>query len=171
MRPPIAVSWINVEEHFRKYYKGECNYPKTTDFLPFVWYDAMFDSFHFEVMGYLLPYYDKMETVSLWYSQLYLIIKSDLMFPGQVFHHLNVLAVNTLHRPYTRKGYTSDTVCAFLGDLIDEIPAEYHEQLQPKIQDWVNNLKQMEAVKYHCPLLPNVRRPLVPYGHLLSNVY
>ena len=37
------------------------NYPEAVDFLPFVWYDAMFDSFHFEVMGYLLPYYDKME--------------------------------------------------------------------------------------------------------------
>ena len=168
LRPPIAVSWITVEAHFSKYYKGECSYPNKTDFLPFPWYDAMFNSFHSKVIDYLLPYYDKMESISCWYSQLYLIVKSDLMFPGQVFHHVNVLAENTLHRPYVRQGYNSDTVRAFLNDLKSEIPTEYQERIQPRIEDWVKNLKQKEQPRYHCPLFPVVMTPLVPYSYLDS---
>ena len=165
VRPLIAVSW-DVQDHFRKFYEGGCNYTNKPDFLPFIWFDALFNSFHSEVINYLLPYYDKMEKISWWYSQVYLIMKTDLMFPGQVFHHLNVLASNNLHRPYARKMFDSNTVREFLDDLKNEIPAKYREQLQPKLEDWVKNVKQKEKVKYHCPLYPVVLKPIIPYGYL-----
>ena len=170
VRPLIAVSWDYALTHFKKYYDGGCNYDDKPDYLPFVWYDALFDSFHSEVINYLLPYYDKMEKTSIWFSQLYLIMKTDLMFPGQVFHHLNVLISNPLHRPYARKMFDSNTVREFLDDLKNEIPAKYREQLQPKLEDWVKNVKQKEAVKYHCPVYPAVLNPIVPYGYLDSAV-
>ena len=165
-RPPIAVSWLSVTVHFRKFYEGACNYTNKPDFLPFIWFDAMFNSFHSEVINYLLPYYDKKENISWWYSQVYLIMKTDLMFPGQVFHHLNVLASNNLHRPYARKMFDSNTVREFLDDLKNEIPAKYLEQLQPKLEDWVKNVNQKEQEKYHCPLYPVVMEPIVPYGYI-----
>ena len=166
VRPLIAVSWLSVKDFFKKYYDGGCNYTHKTDFLPFVLYDAMFDSFHSEVINYLLPYYDKMEKTSIWFSQLYLIMKTDLMFPGQVLHHLNVLASNPLHRPYARQMFDSNTVRAFLDDLKNEIPAKYHEHLKPKLKDWVENVNEKEAVKYYCPSYPVVLEPIVPYGYL-----
>ena len=166
VRPLISVSWDYVLGHFKKFYEGRCNYTNKPEFLPFIWFDALFDTFHSEVINYLLPYYDKMEKISWWYSQVYLIMKTDLMFPGQVFHHLNVLVSNNLHRPYARKMFDSNTVHAFMDDLKNEIPAKYREQLQPKLEDWVENVNQKDAVKYHCPIYPVVLNPIAPYGYL-----
>ena len=166
VRPLIAVSWEYDLGHFTQYYEGKCNYTSKTDFLPFIWYDALFNSFHSEVINYLLPYYEKMEKTSIWNSQVYLIMKTDLIYPGQVFHHINVLAYNHLHRPYARKLFDSNTVREFLEDLKSEIPAKYREQLQPRIQDWVKNVYQLERGAHDCSQYPVVRKPPVPYGYL-----
>ena len=174
MRPPIAVSWeLRIQERFGKYYRGECNYSKKTDFLPFLWYNALFNSFHREIVSYLLPYCEKWNSISEWYSQVYCIIKTDLMFPGQVYHHVNILARNPQHRPYKQAYFGSKEVKAMLDTFIEnELPIEYKERLQPKFQDWVANIRKKEFMKDQCPVFPSNlgvnTESIVPFAYLNS---
>ena len=174
MRPHIGVSWEeNIQNRFGKYYRGECNYTKKTDFLPYIWYDALFNTFHHEIINYLLPYCDEWDKVSIWYSQLYLIVKTDIMFPGQVLHHVNILARNPLHRPYARARYGPKQVQTALDYFIKkELPAKYLEQLQSKFKYWVKNVGKIESAGDQCPPFPTnislAADSVVPFAHLNS---
>ena len=174
MRPIIAVSWEgDSEKLFAKYYKGECHYPKKPVFLAYTWFDALFNSFHHKIVDSLLPYYDKLDNTSIWYSQVYLIMKTDIMFPDQVFHHVNILAHNPLHRPYPRRMDYSDVIQnIFLDRLENEIPVEYRDLLQPRLQDWLENVTQKKPSAKICPLYPTnlgtieSEPNVVPYAYL-----
>ena len=178
MRPSIGVSWEGGgEKLFAKYWKGECQYPKKPVFLVYPWFDALFNSFHHKVVDYLLPYYDELDHISAWYSQVYLNMKADIMFPDQVFHHVNVLAQNPLHRPYPRRKDYSHIISAnFLDRLENEIPVEYREFLHPRLQMWAKNLTQIIHLTDVCPLYPTTlgtaetELNIIPYAYPIAHM-
>ena len=71
-------------------------------FLPVVGWDAAFSAFHYQSVNYILPYTSRFDELSLWYSQVYVNIKCEIMFRGQVLLYTDVCAVNPSHRPYLR---------------------------------------------------------------------
>ena len=171
VEPLIGVSLPGTTESiFYGYHRGCCVYPQDTSFLPFVWFDAMFNSFHSKVICHLLPYNGKLDGTSWWYSQVYQIMKTDLMFPGQVQIHLNILTDNPAHRSYPRRLCSADTVKTFMDNLRQEIPKQYHKLLEPRIQDWLANGHHKEYdVPTLCPDLPLHYGRVVPYAYHLCN--
>ena len=170
VKPLIGVSWGGkTEEIFYRYYRGCCVYPQDTKFLPFVWFDAMFNSFHRKVICHLLPYNDKYDKIDWWNSQVYLLFKTAVMFPGQGQLHLDVFAGNPAHRPYPRNEHAEDPYKLMAEDIRKETPKKYHALLEPKIQDWVAN---HQYIQNHFPnFCPNPVAPLpsdliFPYSHL-----
>ena len=172
VEPLVGVSWgEKTEAIFYRYYRGCCVYPQDTKFLPFVWFDAMFNSFHRKVICHLLPYNDMFDRTSWWHSQVYLIMKTDLMFPGQVQIHLNVLADNPVHRPYPRKDFSADMIKTFINVLRQEIPKQYIKLLEPRIRDWLANgyLKEHNYPTL-CSDLPLQYGRIVPYAYHLCRL-
>ncbi len=166
VQPLLAVSWHLTESIFHRYYWGFCNYPNNTKFLPHVWFDALFNSFHRNVICHLLPYYEAMDHVSWWFSQVYLVIKTDLMFPGQALLHLDVFADNPVHRSYPRSLYSTDVIKQFAENLMQQVPQEYRELLKPKLQDWVDDYHSKEYVfPNYCVDLPIITDNVIPYGN------
>ena len=97
------------------------------------------------------------------------MMKVELVFgPRQVLVHLNALTHNPKHRAYPRGKHDSDIVSMYRGDLRAEIPEEYRDRLEPVIQRWVDNLKELHTYQYVCPGLPSLGGPIVPYGYLKS---
>ena len=156
MRPFIGVSCEQVGQTLlARYYKGECYYPDHPVFLTYTWYDALFNSFHHKIVNHLLPYYDKLDYISVWYSQVFLMMKTDIMFPNQVFHHVKILARNALHRPYPRRADFSDALQKYVAEhFSNELPVEYKELLQPRLQKWVENVTKIMQFTDVCPLYP-----------------
>lgn len=169
--PLVAASWHMTENIFHRYYWGFCDYPNTTQFLPHVWFDALFNSFHRTVICHLLPYYTALDHVSWWFSQVHLIIKTDLMFPGQALLHLNVFADNPVHRSYPRGLYRKNTIKQFTENLVKQIPPEYQELLTPTLQDWVNTYHSKEYVfPDYCVDLPLSTATVIPYSYRVCGI-
>lgn len=175
VQPLIGVSWADrTDRIFHKYYEGGCEYPDNLKFLHFLWYDALFNSFHWKIVNYLLPYRSDKDSISLWWSQLEMIIKTDLMFPGQVHIHLHVVAGNPQHTPYARTPYNGDTARLFATDLVQAMPQKYRELLRPSAQgwidDWANNINAKEwGFPNYCLDVPVIQKDVTPYLYLLKD--
>ena len=109
MEPAVAalLVWgdkqkcINAQNRFYKTkQKQKCSYNKTTEFLPVVGWDAAFSAFHYQSVNYILPYSSRFDAISWHYSQVYVNIKCEIMFRGQVLLYTDVCAVNPSHCPY-----------------------------------------------------------------------
>ncbi len=52
------------------------------EYIPTVWFDAAFNAFHYKAVEHLLPYWDKMEKISWYYSAVYNIVWNEIVFRG-----------------------------------------------------------------------------------------
>ena len=79
--------------------RNSCMHPEYTIT---VRYDAAVNAFHYQAVEYALPYWDYLENESWHFSQLYLYIWTEIVFRGQVLVHRQLMANNSIHRPYPR---------------------------------------------------------------------
>ena len=67
-----------------------------------LWYDAMINAFHFKAVQHLLPYNPTFDKKTWWASQMALIVRSEILFRGQVVLHREIRCRGTQNRPYPR---------------------------------------------------------------------
>ena len=127
------------------------------EYSPTVWYDAAFNAFHYKAVEHLLPYSDHFDNISWWYSQLYNIVWSEIVFRGQVVMNREIIAVNKVHHSYPRKRMFDSALAMILKDIRERIPENC--QNASLIQEWErNNIShaQMGSSTYCLPPpLPN----------------
>ena len=86
------------------------------EYTPTVWFDSAFNAFHFKAVEHILPYLDRFDNLSWYYSQLYNIVWCEIVFTGQVVMHRELIAFNKKHRSY-RRGKTGG-LDAFLPTIL-----------------------------------------------------
>ena len=98
----------------------------TNDALPVIHMDARYNAFHYRAVKFLMPLNIQHEAKSAWYSQIPVMMKAELMFPGQIVVHTSVVSVNLKHREYKR-GLKKDILNLVRHEVHSEIPEEYRQ--------------------------------------------
>ena len=94
------------------------------EYSPTVWFDAAFNAFHFKAVEHILPYLDRFDNISWYYSQLYNIVWCEIVFTGHVVMHRELIAFNKKHRSYPKRntGGWDAFIPTILKDLRERIP-------------------------------------------------
>ena len=167
-----ALTWGNMKNCYhcldviyQARQKQECRINETTEFLPVVDFDAAFNAFHYQSVEYILPYSNQFDANNWCYSQVYLNIKCEIMFRGQVAVHTAINAVNTKHRPYPRARFVRSIVDAIVKEIEDELPKEY--QNTSLMMEWKKKGRDHELTSTTlCLPPPPPHKPIQPYAHL-----
>eukprot|EP00731_Ephydatia_muelleri_P024137 Em0016g408a len=72
------------------------------DYMSCLWYDAIFNAFHYNAVHRILPYDPTFDQQTWWASQMAVIARSEVLFRGQVVLHTEIVGQNNNHRPYPR---------------------------------------------------------------------
>ena len=83
-----------------------------------LWYDAMVNAFHYKAVKHLLPYISKFDQKTWWASQMALIVKTEVLFRGQLLLHRYIRCKGSQNRPYPRDlNFTPDMYSVFTQGL------------------------------------------------------
>ena len=89
-----------------------------------LWYDAMVNAFHYKAVRHLLPYVSTFDQQTWWASQMALIVKTEILFRGQLVLHRYIRCRGSQNRPYPRDlNFTPDMYSVFTQGLDAHIAA------------------------------------------------
>ena len=144
----------------------KCGITESSMAVPTVWFDAIFNAFHYKAIKHILPYPTQFDKESWWASQLHVMCSMELKFRGQTLMFVPVSVNNPQHRQYPRSGQRFGAQArSFVEEIQKSAPAVY--QNRPLFK----NLKSRLLIEY--PTLEastycmNVSRhqPIAPYLH------
>ena len=150
-----------------------CGVTKTSLILPTVYFDAIFNAFHYKAVEHLLPYPTKYEHHNWHCINIQTVTQVEVKFPGQALMFAPVTAVNPIHRPYTVNQTNIAKIWReYVEGIIQEAPPKLREhavfkkiiKYQGKLFGYLNELSQTFCL--------NVSRhqPIIPYNHMLNEV-
>ncbi len=138
-----------------------CGLDETAECLPVVRIDPAYNAFHYQAVEYLLPYFNRFDADTWWASGVYITVKCEIMFRGQVVIHTILRAINTLHRPYPRNAYDTASI---VNEVVAELPKEYQES--SLVMEWKRDgLKHQQISSTLCLPPPSPHMPIKPYAH------
>ena len=79
-----------------------CEVAERSLVIPTVWYDNVFNAYHYKAIQHLFPYRVKYENISWWSLHRYMFTAVELKFRGQALMFVPVTAGNPTHRPYPK---------------------------------------------------------------------
>ena len=181
MEPAVAAILVVVDgkqkciDQLNRFYrarqKKECSFNRT-DFLQIVNWDAAFSAFHYQSVKHILPYSSRYDELNWWYSQVYVSIKCENIFRGQVLLHTDICAVNLSHRPYPRgQGRLNRSITnAIVNEIKEEIPNKYRTKLSRLILGWKTDgyYSHASTSSTLCLPLPTPHKSIKPYAHLVD---
>ena len=138
IQPPIAIvddrlTYLDTSQ------PKDCEPEHVTKFAQVFWFDAMFNAFHCQSVGHILPYPTRFDNISWWYSQMYVVVRGSVKFHRQVVGDTRLRVHNDKHRPYKR-GLNLDTFRIVAEDVRKEIPEKYLNRSEPILQKWMKNV-------------------------------
>ncbi len=135
VQPPVAALDLREKYLTAKLELRRLNNCSTElEYIPTVGYDAAFNAFHYKAIEHLLPYWDRMESLNWFSSQLYNIVWSEIVFRGQVVLRTDLVALNSLHRNYPRNFQLSKGLPSILKSITQRVPANC--QNASVLQEW-----------------------------------
>ena len=108
-----------------------------TEYIQIYRMDATVNAFHYQAIDHVLPYTAKYDSVSWWYPQMYLTIRCNIRFNGQVVVDPRFRTRNQQHRNYPRKHHTDQTLHDIVSDIRPEVPEKYKISVEPIFQQWL----------------------------------
>ena len=166
IQPPVVT--IDPIIKFNNISLKDCKPEYVTKFAQVFWFDGMFNAFHYQAIDHILPYSTRFDNISWFYSQMYVIIKSDLKFHGHVVGDSRILAQNTEHHPYPRE-CNWNTFAVVAKEVGNEVPKKYQNISETILKRWTKNFVHMASPgDFYCsrPLKPNAIRSYIPYGSI-----
>ena len=104
--------------------------------------NAIFSAFHYQAIDHILPYTAKYDSVSWWFSQMYIIIKCNILFKNEAVIDSRIRVTNPQHRDYPRKHVDQNVINQkIIPDIRSETPEEYRKSVEPILQQWLTNRK------------------------------
>ena len=98
----LATTQHTVEQIFRLRRDKQCMSAREVDYVPCLWYDAIFNAFHHKAVRHILPYDPTFDRETWWASQMSVVVKSEALFRGQVVLHTEIYGENNQHRFYPK---------------------------------------------------------------------
>ena len=104
----------------------KCGINETSMAIPTVWFDAIFNAFHYKAIKHILPYPTQYDKESWWASQLHVMCSVELKFRGQGLMFVPVTVYNPQHREYPRGGqrFGAQTL-TFVEEIQKNAPVVY----------------------------------------------
>ena len=137
---------------------------EAAEFIGTVWFDAICNAFHYKAIRHILPYDPTFDQQTWWASQMSVIIRSEVLFRGQVVLHAELFGDNTKHRPYPRDfNFTPDMLHHMTKDLDTLVPTFCARCANVTIQQW-RTMKPME----HGSSSPTLCLPSAPYHDTIT---
>ena len=141
-----------------------CSLNGTQEYIPAAHYDAAFNAFHYQAVEYILPYPLNFDNTSWWLSQWYVIIKSKVMFPGQVVLCTGLIANNPKHRAYPRKRPSVHEFQDVIKLVQDDLPNKY--QNASLLLEWKEYGEQhRNRSPVTCLSPPPPKMPIEPFAY------
>ena len=133
--------------------------------LPVVWFDAIFNAFHYKAIAHILPYDTQFESVGWWLSALRVFSAVELKFRGQALIFAPVTASNPTHHEYPRSMKNWKEIWrTYLEKIQRNTPKAYQnhyifEEFKGQLHNYVSNSSTycMQVTRH---------LPIVPYAHL-----
>ena len=180
VQPPVAAvdqsEWRLLERTMNRRQMMNCTLNiDDEEYIPAVWFDAMFNAFHYEafqaIFGPILPYWSRYDRTSWWWSEWYVNIMSDILYHGQVLHSSVIMASNTVHRAYPRRMHNSAVLQAVTNDITKLIPEQYLKVSQPLLTRFVTKYSEiLETVEEtYCLPPPPPCREVEPFSWVTTS--
>ena len=170
-----AVGVLNYEVHngadvVLQRRKQLCDLNQASLVLPTVFYDAIFNAFHYKAIEHILPYPTQYEHECWYSSHRNTMIAVEVKFPGQAFMLAPVTAGNPLHRDYPKSLTNMNKIMLeFIERIRKEAPVKLRNHVLFKQLKEDTDFHLTEGSQSFCV---NVTRhqPIIPYRHLLTNL-
>ena len=170
VQPAVAGLYICSQSlsHLEKQHSGK-KCLRGLDYFPTVWYDAAVTAFHYEAIEHLLPYWDHLEKISIWYSQVYLIVLGEVVFRGQVVMYKQMCAYNSKPRPYAQEGDFNRVLPMIVNVIREKIAVKC--QNTPSLQQWEKNGLQYgeQSSPTYCLPPPLPKQTITPYKNFIKD--
>ena len=132
-----------------------------------VWFDGVFNAFHYKAIEHLFPYRTQYEKISWWSLHRYMCTTVELIFRGQALMYVPITAGNPTHRSYPK---SVSNMSVYWRSYVDTIRAEaplvYRNQslfdvLRQNLSDYITNARTycMKVTRH---------QPIKPYAHFDS---
>ncbi len=132
--------------------------------------DAIFNCFHYQAIDYILPYTTTFDDISWWHSQLYTVVKCNILFNGEVVSDPHIRVENTQHRSYPRRYFNQKELKKVFHDIRSETPRKYRKSLEPIFYQWLQWITDpipMELLGRQTCKRDIFAHPYRPYENLL----
>ena len=170
-----AVGVLDYKIHHGAYFvikkrRYLCGLNESSLVFPTVFYDAIFNAFHYKAVEHILPYPTQYERVCMYASNRDTMIAVEVKFGGQALLFSPVTAGNSKHRKYDRstKNFT---------EISREFIARIKQEAPPVLRNHIIFEMLYEHPKRYLDsqsrsICVNVTRhqPIIPYRHLLKGV-
>ena len=132
-----------------------------------VWFDGVFNAFHYKAIEHLFPYRTQYEKISWWSLHRYMCTAVELIFRGQALMYVPITAGNPTHRSYPK---SVSNMSVYWRSYVDTIRAEaplvYRNQslfdvLRQNLEDYIMKTRT------YC-MTESRHQPIKPYAHFDS---
>ncbi|KAL5484047.1 hypothetical protein EMCRGX_G020478 [Ephydatia muelleri] len=109
------------------------------DYIACVWFDAIFNAFHYNAVHRILPYDSTFDTQTWYASQMAVIARSEVLFRGQVVLHTEVVGENKEHRPYPKSlEFSHEMFKIWLSGLAERhVPPNHLQCANVYVHQWI----------------------------------
>ena len=173
VKPPIAALDLynyGMQERIEKIHK-KLACPIHPEYNPAVYHDGAMVAYHYQAIEHVLPYWDKLDKVSWWYSGLYSIIWNDICFHGQLVVHRHLSANNPKHRPYPRKPPNAKVISSMVDDIEQRLSKQCRKVMATLLQQHREKgltYEKSDSTTYCLPpLKPN--QTIIPFKECITD--
>ena len=137
---------------------------EAAEFIGTVWFDAICNAFHYKAIRHILPYDPTFDQQTWWASQMSVIIRSEVLFRGQVVIHSELFGRNEQHRPYPRDfNFSPEMIDHMTKDFDTFFPTFRARCANVTVQQW-RTMNHLE----HGLTSPTLCLPPAPYHDTIS---
>ena len=176
VQPAVAGLPMSFSEYSKYAQREKSNCSLGEGYATAAWFDGCFTAFHYKAIEHLLPYWSAMDNISWWAPHGHFLVRSDVLFSGQVVISKRVMILNSKHREYprhvgtTKEGFYPKILPkavknAFAKSLPEKCPNA------PVVQGWKEHGKRYatDLSPTLCMPPPPPKQTITPYRNFVCN--
>ena len=167
VQPAVAGLPMSFSEYSQYAQREKRNCSLGEGYATTAWFDGCFTAFHYQAIEHLLPYWSAMDNISWWASHEHLMVRSDVLFSGQVVISKRVMILNSKHREYPRHVIFKDSSQGLKNAFAKSLPEKCPDA--PVVEGWREHRKLYST--HLSPTLclppPPPKQTITPYTETL----
>lgn len=174
--PPLAAAdnkdWNFINRIYSLRQQRNCKLNDNIIFFPAIWFDGMFNAFHYKAIQYILkpvlPCWSTFDRTSWWFAQWYVNVMTDVAFHNQAVMHARIYALNPVHRPYPKMMHNPAVISAVVKDIVRALPGKFQNKGSLEIiEKWKSRYREilLSVEDTYCRPPPPVCPQLIPFTY------